>query len=144
MQAPNTKRVSTHVTGCTEIACMSTTLDATEARAAKTRMWPTLRRARSANEVPNKKPAKYAAMITPVTNDRKPASSLLTPSNEPLSPLPTIIKASPTNSAHVPAAIALRLFGEPPACERLVDELGECGAGGALVTVSAIVAVARR
>ena len=55
---PNTSRSSAQVTGLTHTTCRIAALDAVEARAANTRMWPTAAKKRTATAVPNRKPTK--------------------------------------------------------------------------------------
>ncbi len=58
MQKPNTKRSTPQMNGLTQTKWTNTTHDASEARLAKTRMWPTLDSHLTTSAGPSRKPAK--------------------------------------------------------------------------------------
>lgn len=58
MQKPNTNRMTDQTNGFTHTRCTSTTHDATDARLANTRMWPTPDSHRITNTGPSRNPAK--------------------------------------------------------------------------------------
>ena len=58
MQNPNTNRNTPQLNGFTQTKCMSTTHDASDARLANTRMWPTPDSHRTTRTGPSRKPAK--------------------------------------------------------------------------------------
>ncbi len=58
MQNPNTNRSTPQLNALTQTKCISTTHDASDARLANTRMWPTVDSHRTTSTGPRRNPAK--------------------------------------------------------------------------------------
>ena len=90
--------MSVHQTGSTHSGTIRMALETTEAKPAKTRMWPTLRTMRGVAQELTSSPAEYPAMTMPVVEALNPSALDRTPMSDECSPWPTESSDTANNS----------------------------------------------